>query len=91
MKKPTRAIELEIKVSADSWRFASDELRAIADRIDSEGAIIELISGSYTASHTVIATENPDQTGDRYRSELVKYIESSLHQKSQDPQCPNTQ
>lgn len=83
MKKPTRAIELEIKVSADSWELAAQELQAIADRIECKGAITELISGGYSCSHIVTATENPKQTGEKYRSENLKYCEY-LRQKARD-------
>jgi hypothetical protein len=83
MNKPKRKVELEIKLGADSWAEAANALQSIVDRIKNKGPIIKLISGGYESGYSVVAAENSEQTGDKYRSDNEEYC-NQLRQKSQE-------
>ena len=75
-KKPERKIVLEVKIGADSWRDAADALAQIEQRILIDGPINSLISGGHDSGYIVTGRENPDQTGDKFRSENAEYVDS---------------
>ena len=80
LKPPKRKITLTASIGGDSWENVSDALRSIADRIDHEGPITQLVSGGYDSGYWVTATENPEQTGDKYREDNRLYCQSLKNQ-----------
>ena len=83
MIKPKRRVQLTIDLGADSWDIAADTLQSIVDRIKIEGPITQLVSGGYDSGYWVTATENPEQTGDKFRLENQEYCDY-LRQKAQE-------
>ena len=73
MDQPKRKVQLTVKIGADSWDDVVSELYAITNRIEREGPVSNLCSGGYSGSHIVIGSENPNQTGDKYRKENEEY------------------
>ena len=75
-KGPERRVVLEVKIGGDSWEDVADTLAQIEQRILIEGPIISIVSGGYTSGYVAIGRENPDQSGDKFRTENAEYVAS---------------
>ena len=72
---PKRRVQLKIDLHADDWEIAARHLREIALRIERNGPITSLCSGGWDCGYEVLGSENPDQTGDKYRDELEVWMD----------------
>lgn len=75
---PRRRFELMIKVGADDWARALNELENLVRHIDEHGVNCNSVSGGYDTHHIVEIVETADMTHDRYVQELTVHLEA-LH------------
>ena len=70
---PKRAFEIKIRISADCWASALDELEFLAGELLARGPDCESVSGGVHSGHIVEVEENPEITPEIFREQLRKY------------------
>lgn len=78
MKAPKRAIELTLRISADSWDAVLHRLNHYEFEIRSTGRLGHGVSGGYDSGDMREVELHPEMTHERYAAELKAHLDA-LH------------
>lgn len=79
MKAPKRAIELTLRISADSWDAVLRRLDHYEFEILSSGSLGNGVSGGYDSGDIREVELHPEMTHERYAAELTAHLDA-LHE-----------
>lgn len=82
MMKPRRRFEVTIKVGGDSWDDVMHTVRTACEELRVSGPKIGVFGASATADLSILVSDLPDQTHDKYFQQVHAWLES---QKPKEP------
>lgn len=74
---PKRAIEITIRISADTWNDVTHCLEEYVRQIGRYGELPQGVSGGYGSGDIREVCLDPEMTHDRYAEELRDYLEAT--------------
>lgn len=83
-EKPKRAFEVTLKIGADSWKDVIDQVDHLGFVLEQSGPKCSSVSGGPSSNHSVEVVHNPEQTHDKYFSQLDDFLEDQREREERE-------